>query len=63
MTDRSTPLHLAAAEGHEAAVRALQDRATDPQALLVAKDNYYGTRAERRRILRESPEALSRRPW
>ena len=62
MTDRSTPLHRAAVWGHEVAVRALLDRATDPQALLVAKDE-FGTRAERRRILRESPEALSRRPW
>ena len=61
MTDRSTPLHEAAVNGHEAAVRALLERATDPQALLVAKDN-FGTRAERRRILRESPEPLSRRP-
>ena len=63
MTDRRTPLHDAARKGHEAAVRALLDRAPDPQALLVAKDDNYGTRAERRRILRESPEALSRRPW
>ena len=61
MTDRITPLHAAAERGHEAAVRALLDRATDPQALLVAKDG-RGTRAERRRILRESPEPLSRRP-
>ena len=62
MTDRSTPLHLAAFQGHEAAVRALLEKAPDPQALLVAKDN-SGTRAERRRILRESPEPLSLRPW
>ena len=62
MTDRMTPLHEAAAEGHEAAVRALLDRATDPQALLFAEANYR-TQAERRRILRESPEPLSCRPW
>ena len=62
MTDRSTPLHAAAEMGHEAAVRALLDRATDPQALLVAED-CGRTRAERRRILRESPEPLSPRPW
>ena len=62
MTDRRVPLHEAAWNGHEAAVRALLDWATDPQALLVAKNN-SGTRAERRRILRESPEPLSRRPW
>ena len=62
MTDRRIPLHWAAEHGHEAVVRALLDRATDPQALLVAKDK-DGTRAERRRILRESPEPLSRRPW
>ena len=61
MTDRRTPLHWAAMNDHEAAVRALLDRATDPQALLVAKDN-SGTRAERRRILRESPGPLSHRP-
>ena len=61
MTDRRTPLHRAAEEGHEAAVRALLDRATDPQALLVAEDDGR-TRAERRRILRESPEPLSRGP-
>ena len=62
MTDRRTPLHWAASRGDEAAVRALLEKATDPQALLLAKDN-DGTRAERRRILRESPEPLSRRPW
>ena len=62
MTDRRAPLYLAAGNGHEAAVRALLDRATDPQALLFAEDDER-TRAERRRILRESHEALSRRPW
>ena len=62
MTDRTILLHVAAEMGHEAAVRALLDRATDPQALLVAEDNSW-TRAERRRILRESPEPLYRRPW
>ena len=62
MTDRNTPLHWAAEKGHEAAVRALLDRATDPQALLFAEAENR-TRAERRRILRESPEPLSHRPW
>ena len=62
MTDRRTPLHWAAEMGHEAAVRALLDRATDPQALLVVED-CDRTRAERRRMLRESPDPLSRRPW
>ena len=62
MTDRITPLRMAALFGQEAAVRALLEKATDPQALLVAEADGR-TRAERRRILRESPEPLSRRPW
>jgi len=62
MTDRSTPLHEAAVRGHEAAVRALLEKVPDPQALCLAEDGHR-TRAERRRILRESPEPLSRRPW
>ena len=62
MTDRRTPLHLVAERGHEAALRALLNGAPDPQALCLA-EGVNRTRAERRRILRESPEALSRRPW